>query len=396
MNARGRQAIGWLLAATVLVAAVAWTLSELAAGRVSDDSRTFLVAPRVALAGDSPYVRANLHAAFEAWTGRLRAVYPFMYPPPFLLMTAWVVAIPGFAAARLAWFAANLGITLALAWRLSRWARLPLPVTLVGVVAITATRENWTMGNVNIALALVAVEAVMRMSGGWLAVAAWAKLAPAVALASFALRRERSAVAAFLAVSAALCAATFLVFPSGLYSSFVHDALVPMLTGLYTSPMPRLDDPDNASLSHALAWVAPGPTLQQLSPLGRRLHGLALVAMVAATGAASVRESPRAPAMLRIAGAYGAVMILAAPVAWNTHLVLALPALAHAWRVLEPARGARGAAWFALLYVPFLVPSPWIRQAFYVFPPAGAVKMLAVLGLYALCMRTRHPGPTGP
>jgi hypothetical protein len=270
-----------------------------------------------------------------------------------------------------------------------------VPLVLVGVVSTTATLENWTMGNVNLAVALVLVEAGMRMSGGLLAVGVMAKIAPVVVLPSLLLRGRRGQLAVFVGVSAALAIGTLACFPPGLFSSFVHDALQPMLAGLYTSPMPRLADPDNSSLSHALSLLGPGATPQQLSRLGSRVHALAVLGMALALALSSRRESPRSPGMLRIAGGYGAVMILAAPVAWNTHLVFALPALAHAWRVLMPARDLRRAAAFALLYVPFLVPSPWIRAAFHLLPWVGATKMLVVLALLVLCLRVRHPESGG-
>ncbi len=377
------------MAVALLLVAVVHTSVGMSAMLASDDSRTFLVAPRVAAAGGSPYDAAQMHDAFAAWTGRARVVFPFMYPPPFVLMTSWVCLIGDFEVARLVWFAVNVGVTVALAWRLARWAGLPGWLTLAGAVLVTSTRDNWYWGNVNVAVALALLEAVMQASGWWLAVGAMAKIAPVVVLASFVVRRDGRALLEFAVATGALLAATALVFSPTLYVAFVRDALTPMLNGLYTAPMPRLDDPDNASLSNLLSLLGPGATPQTLSPTGGALHRIAVVGMTLALAWESRREGRGQLGSLRIAGGYGAVMILAAPVAWNTHLVLALPALAQAWRVLAPERGRRRAWAFGALFLPFVVPSAWLRESYYLLPPVGAVRAVAVLALYALCLRGR-------
>lgn len=82
-------------------------------------------------------------------------------------------------------------------------------------------------------------------------------------------------------------------------------------------------------------------------------------------------------------------MVLCAPIAWDSHLTLVLPALAYAWHAL--AGHPRGRLALGAMYLLLALPADWWQPLSYLFPEAsstlGAAKMLVMVALYVTCVR---------
>lgn len=391
MTLRRSAAVHWAIAGLALVLALAWARHRMQVAAVFDDAPTFLSAPRVALDGGSPYSREALAAYFRDWVGKPRQAFPFLYPPPFLLMSAWTLGFDRFEVAREAWFAVNVGSALALAWRLAAWSGIAARTTLFAVVAMHATAANWQVGNVNIALALLLLEAVMRASGAWLAVGVLVKISPAVALAGLVVQRRWRGLLAFAATVLVLCLATVLVFPASLFRTFASDVLPALHGGNYGMEMPALTLQRNHGFSRLLVHLGDDPSMSTLSAAANRLRGGLAAAMTLGVAWSCRHEVPRSAGLLRAAGGYGLVMILCAPIAWDHHLVLALAAVAYAWSRATAAGSPRGRAAVGGAYVLLALPEDWWQGFTYLVPevagPLGCLKLGVLVALYAVCLR---------
>jgi len=303
----------WVLAISAFLLCVSLAHQAAVLEPMRDDSRTFLCATRLAFQGGSPYSLDELTASCRGWTNGNSIVHPYFYPPPFLALAAWTLAFPGYVQAGVAWTWLNALAILVLAWRLSAWSRLSLPLCLLATSTYYPTLFNQQVGNVNVALTVVLLESVMRISGPWLAIGVLTKLSPVVALPALVARGAWRSFAEFAATAAAMIGLTLALFGSGGFHSFI-DSIVPVLnSGTYPFDVPRLDGQLNHAFSRILVRLGDDPTL--LSPAA---NGVRLAMMVGMSIAASWRgrdEAAGSLGLLATAGAFGCVMVLCAPIA---------------------------------------------------------------------------------
>ena len=152
----------WLLIAFLLVwhaFAVGGALREAQKSDHGRDYATYHYAAQVALDGGDPYSKRALGRAAQA-DGTRRSVFPFLYPPSFLLLAA-PFSFLSLKAAYLLWFGLGEVALAGLATALSRWWGRHDPavtVIVVGALAVTTlVPDNLLMGQANLPVLALAV-----------------------------------------------------------------------------------------------------------------------------------------------------------------------------------------------------------------------------------------------
>lgn len=372
-----RRIAPWLVAAAALLYRVQVGAERITSGVVGRDFPSFWTAARMAAAGESPYGRSLL-PWFRAYAPEIQGseeAFPYLYPPPALLAWRWSAPLP-YHASQALWWAGMLLVAVWLAWRLGRLSGIHTPWAIAGVLLFGPLALDLRIGQVNILLTALLVEAMVRGSGAWLAAAVFLKISPILA-APILFIQHRSRAALSFAGASGLIVLLSLALQDGawLWRDFL-DTLARLNQGHYglkTTPDTAL----NHALSRGLWLLMPGH-----ANLARQLLALfavgALTAQVARRGDRSPREG------LRLAGATGALIVLLAPMAWFHHLTLVLPGLAHAWGVI-PRR-----AWFMLALL-LAAPELWWRPIAWPIPelslPLSSLFTLGVCAVFAICLR---------
>jgi len=344
-----------LLTALVVLHAVAvgraWTqLQKSPHGR---DYATYHYAAQVALEGGDPYDKAELgrSARREGTRGR---VYPYLYPPSFLLAVAPVSQLSLFSAYKLWFWLGEVALALAVAALARWWAKGDDTVLLVLVAAVALSAlvpDNLLMGQANLpvmALALggLALAQGRRLGGEatggvLIGLAIALKLSPVLLVGWWLLRgRWRPAVIALGTVATAL-GVSVLVFGSAPLLTFATDVLPTLSDGAYNG----LGLPVGLFGNHGL------PNLwHQLIPSGGRLLGTgariaATVTIVGIGGVLLWAWGPPRDADAEHAQLAGVLVFgLLVPVfTYEHHLIWALPAVVLA--VVGVVRGQLHPFW---------------------------------------------------
>ena len=204
-------ALFWHLLALV---APAWVkASKESHGR---DFASYYYAVQVAVDGKDPYIKQNLDAAAREDKTR-KSVFPFFYPPTFLLPMAWVQPLELVTAYRL-WFWLDELFLLALALALWQWLGNLSPSVPVGLAVVlgllTAIPNNHLMGQVNIPVLTAVIwglyiarrpdQWAQVAGGGLLGLACMMKMSPALLVAWCLLHRRMVLVAAACGTAVAL------------------------------------------------------------------------------------------------------------------------------------------------------------------------------------------------
>ena len=351
-----------LLVAHLLAMAGVWP--EVRRSTHGRDYASYHYAAAEALAGGDPYDRAALSRRARE-EGTRRRVYPFLYPPPFLLAVAWSPGLPLPVAYRV-WFGVNVLSALVVALALARGlAPLGPPAGLLvcGALALcTAVPNNALMGQANLpvlALALLGLWAEDRgrgvLGGVLLGLAVLLKLSPVLLLGWWILRgRWRAVAAAGVTGLVGLGVAWGVLGPGPLWG-FLVEVLPTLRSGGYN----ELGLPVSLFGNHGL------PNLwHQLLPSGGNLLGPAAQVGSAATAVAllagvgwALRPSPVDPLSRWAQPAAILVLTLLLPAfTYEHHLVLALPAVVVSLHALATGRlsvlwalpvGLAAAAWAA-------------------------------------------------
>ena len=227
----------------------------------------------------------------------------------------------------------------------------------------------------------------MRISGPWLAIGVLTKLSPVVALPALLARGAWRSLAEFAGTAAVMIGVTLALFGSGGFHSFVNSIFPVLNSGTYPFDVPRLDGQLNHAFSRVLVRLGDDPT--HLSPAANGVRWAMMLGMSIAASWRGRDEPAGSLGLLATAGAFGCVMVLCAPIAWDSHLPLVLPALAYAWHALSGH--PRGRVALGTMYVLLALPADWWQRLSYVFPEAsgvlGAAKMLVMVALYVTCVR---------
>lgn len=291
--------------------------------------------------GESPYDHARLQTMME------QPVYPFVYPPPSLLVFAPLAAL-SYAHARGALFVLNhlliLGIAIGVPLRFLRLAPgRDFPRWILGV-AYTLTFYPFVVtlnhGQTNVvwvttlfAFWLAMRRGRARAAGGLLALAILLKIyAVLVVLVLLPARRFREAAWTAIGCLAA-AVASFVLLPGGVWRDWLH-RVVP--DGGYGRTPAGLFPPAaewNQSLNGLFArmfteseWSRP---LVANPELGRRLAYVAAALVVLVSLAAALRCHSRmgSSSHERLVLLALPAMVLVAPYSWEHHLVIVLPSV---------------------------------------------------------------------
>lgn len=320
------------------------------------DFASYYYAVDVSFAGGDPYDKRALGASSRDDETR-KAVHPFFYPPPFVLVSAWVRPLDLVTAYRV-WFWLDELFLLLSVLVLARWWR-PLgpavPVALAGLVAaLTAISNNHLMGQANLPVLLLVLLALKTaedrrwpLAGALMGLACMLKMSPGLFVAWWWLRGRRAA-----AVAACVAAVVYSVLSLPLVGlehqwRFYTEVLPGFGSGDYNGLTVGIDLFGNHSLPNLYdeLWPAAGRAHLVLSPTAALLSSLTLLGLVGATG-----WWLRAPPvdLLALAGQIGAVcavMLLVTVITYEHHLVWMLPGAVVA--VVAVWEGRLGARWAA-------------------------------------------------
>lgn len=209
-----------------------------------EDFPSYYYAAKVLAGGGNPYDTAALQAASTL----PQTIHPFLYPPPFLLISGWLPSLAPWPAYAL-WYWLGVALALAVAallYRMWRGMHASLPLVIVVLLtALSAIPVNHQLGQANslvIALALAGVWLAQsgrgqgaELAGGALVGAATAfKLSPVLILAWWALHRRGWRVAGGLLAGGLLLLASMLTIPAEVHLSFYTEVLPGLGSGAYS------------------------------------------------------------------------------------------------------------------------------------------------------------------
>lgn len=398
MSARDRLALGdpWMLAALLLLAAAALVAAQFVGViALSADLKALWVAGQFWETGRPELVYPPEAPLFtmtppEDWITWLRdehdygqEIYPFLYPPIWAVLTAWVSGptFEGFAAAMLWINSALIAGTVALAIRATRAALNPLlhAVLVLGVFAVApVVVVALAQGQPQILVSFLTVLAIERAradaqiaAGVALGVAAAMKLFPAVYVVFWIARGEWRAVASFAVTGAALALASVGLAGWGLHMAFLDTVAQVGRTILVTGAALNVDAilaqlffADSLTQVTA-AFDVPGDTepaywyVMARPALWSALENAGLLALLAGFGLAARRARPEVlytalwPAALILT-------VLLSPIGWIYYVI---PAAAFSPVLIARLGPALGSAfWFAGAFAIYAVYFDFVQE----------------------------------
>jgi alpha-1,2-mannosyltransferase len=310
------------------------------------DLATFWVAARVVWSdGASPYAPSKPFADLGASLDQ--TVYPFLYPPPSLLVfaplsaTSYADARAAVAWINLALYALVVGLLIGpiLAPRRSQLPRWAIALTLVLLTSFQPIAHTIGHGQVNLlvlgAILLAWIGARRRMGplvGLSLTVAVALKVYPALLLVPLAARREWRLVCWTLGCFAAAVLASVLLLPAATWDDWLLE-IVPS-GGYLRAPADSIPASASGNLSingFVARALTANPTCSPLveAPIVALLLVWTLVlGAITAYVAACVRAARSGAATLDLELALALLSsFLVAPLSWNHHLVFVMPAV---------------------------------------------------------------------
>jgi len=399
-----------VLAAVLLVALVAFHASNVLAmwGRAyhrtwGADFASYYYAVQVAEQGGDPYDTKQLGEAARQDHTR-RSVYPFFYPPPFLLTMAWTSSLKLYPA-YLAWFWFDEAFAIlcgVLLWRW--WARLGPAVPWLAAVAVatlSSIPDNHAMGQVNLpvlAVVLGGLWAAERdrpaVGGALLGLACMMKMSPALFVAWWLLERRWREVAWACGTAVALTVLSLAIAGPSVQADFYLRVLPSFGSGNYNGLTVPISLFGNYSL--------PGLYFRMFGGHGHVLSG---TVRALSTGTALLllgglgwlfRDTPDDE--LSVAGQVGAVcvaMLLLPVYTYEHHVVWGLPAVVALGAAVFAGALPR---WTAALIVPAWAGWAWdlphlngaysalVKRAPALAEGVHDVKMLSLLVLLGSCV----------
>lgn len=300
------------------------------------DFASYFYAVEVARQGGDPYDKRALGDVAQD-DGTRATVNPYFYPPPFLLLMAWVQPFTLLQAYRL-WFwldeACLWGVVLVLA----RWWRAlgsSVPAVLAVTVALlTAIYDNHAMGQANLPVLLLAVAGLWQedegrpwLGGALVGAACMMKMSPALFVLWWLLHRRWSPAAAACVTGAALSVLALAFVPLHTQIHFYRDVLPGFGSGIYNGLSVPITMFGNHSIPNLWAQLFPNRA-QGLSTAAHGLSNLSALVLVGALG--WTFRQPPADAFARAgqAAAVAVAMLLVPVYTYEHHVVWAIPAVA--------------------------------------------------------------------
>ncbi len=350
------------------------------------DFEGFFCAVEATRAGLDPWASGSLTAGTSCTGGDPS---PYLYPPPFLLLTAWLpwLAMP---TASLVWNGLNLLCGLVAVVLLQRWARPSWPVMLALVALCTPIVENVRAGQVNLAILLLLVLVVTARSGTALATAGLVKMSPGALLLPLLVRRDRRTIMILGVAALLLSAATCLVVSPGEQLRFYTEVLPRFGSGFLDVDLP-VHAMEHHSLSRLANDLFPSQIDGRLSAAGARVHKLLVGGLFLGLLYRDARGRRAGHTHPWLWGAWIVLLTLAPVFTWFTHLVfLLLPATALA---AAAERSLLPRAWtvaFVLAIAVVALPFDWLRWPGFYLPEIDwllrDVKLFACLTVGACCL----------
>lgn len=322
------------------------------------DFASYYYAIEAASQGLDPYRTGALNALAKA-DGTRAQVYPFFYPPPYLLSMVWALPFSLKGAYQL-WFWADGLFGIAALLGLALWWRSPALIFGAGVLLATFTpwQNNHEMGQANLpvlALLVFGLVASERkrpvLAGVLMGAACMMKMSPGLLVAWWLVRRQwREALAA--------CAAALVLSLAALPLVDLQNQI-----WFYTKTLPSFSTGDYNGLSvpitmfgnHSVPnlWAQRFPGAGELSSAARVAASLSNLGLIAAALALLPRRGDDALSRMCAAGALTVVMLIVPVYTYEHHLsLLALPLLALCAAIVERRLGWGWAAALLAAYVP--------------------------------------------
>lgn len=209
------------------------------------DFASYYYGVKVAASGKDPYIKANLDQAARQDKTR-KSVFPYFYPPTFLLPMSWVQPLDLVTSYRL-WFWLDELFLLAAVFVLWRWW-LPLGPTVGAMLAatlalFTAIPNNHLMGQVNIPVLTMVVAGLyvarkednwaQALGGGLLGLACMMKMSPGLVVAWCLLHRRFKLVGAACVTAVLASVLTLPLMSFELQLRFYTEVLPQFVSGDY-------------------------------------------------------------------------------------------------------------------------------------------------------------------
>lgn len=404
-----QRAIPWILLALgfavhvfVLVGPI-W--SEAKTIEQGEDFASYYYAVRAAVEGLDPYDRRQLHALAKQ-DGTRKGVFPFFYPPPFLLTMMWTLPSSLETAYR-AWFWLNSLFLLAALLALWRWLPGRATIAAIGIIlaSFTPIFDNQLMGQVNLPVlaamlwGLYLAERERPVAGGALmGLACMMKMSPALLVAWWMLRGKWTAVLSACATAVLLSFVALPLVGWDAQMRFYRDLLPGFASGDYNGLFVSIVHPGNHSLPNLWAQLFDAERrLTQAALWGATLTNLGLLGLVAWW---LKRQTPDLLGGAAGAAAVSVMMVLIPVYTYEHHLVQLIFPLVVAGVALAEGRLSR--RWAFALVAAYLTLAWWLpaitRALRSLAGPTAWVlqeaKLFAlVIVCLACCLAATHPRP---
>ena len=360
------------------------------------DYATYHYAVQAAVGGKDPYDKGALGQLSRA-EGTRRSVHPYFYPPPFLLGMLWAVPMPMPTGYRVFFWLNQLAL-LGTLWGLKRWLRLEWIWLLFLAATLTPAINSAKMGQANIPVMFLLTMALWRRSGGWMALAGMAKMAPALFVSLWGVRAwwRPLLLSATGAIVLSIVALPLVDLAQQL--RFYTEVMPGFASGSYHGLTVPINLPANHSIPDLFNQLRPGPDNLSMDPLARRMSSAVSLSLLLGLLAFSRRtRDPIGEAA--IIGAFTVLMIITPVYAYEHHLTFALipgaalAAAAAAGRLSRPALALCALAWAFTAW-----PLWWLRGLQQITPDAvdwllQESKFLGLLGLAAGCLLVAARSP---
>jgi len=321
------------------------------------DFASYYYAVKVASAGQDPYLKSNLDQASRKDRTR-KSVYPYFYPPTFLLPMIWVQPFELVTAYRL-WFWFDELFLLGAALVLWRWWR-PLGPAVGAMLAVTlalftAIPNNHLMGQVNIpvlAMVIGGLYAARReenwaqvLGGALLGLACMMKMSPGLVVAWCLLHRRYVLVGAACATAVLLSLLTLPLMSAELQIRFYTEVLPQFASGDYNGLNVPIGMFGNHSIPNIFHQMTGGGA--RLSPLASAASSLCSLLIIGGLGWAFRKRPTDLMQEGAQLGAVCAAMLLVPVYTYEHHMVWMIPSVLICGAAV--AEGRLTARW-----VPFL------------------------------------------
>ena len=299
------------------------------------DFASYYFAAKVAQDGGNPYRPRQLRQA-AAGNSRPGAVHPFFYPPPFLALVWWAPQLELTTAYRV-WWCVNVvcGLlcfaVLALWWR-ALGSATPLVLAAL-LVSFTALSNNFTMGQANLPVMLLALaglwladEDAPWWGGALMGVACMFKMSPALLVAWWLLRWRWREVAAACGMAVLLSVLSLAMLAPELQFDFYARVLPAFADGRYNGLTVPIGLFGNHSIPNLIHQAVGGPALR-LAPLSSSLSSLVSGTMVLGLTTAFWWNPPDPLSRHAQVAAVGGLMLLIPVYTYEHHMVWIVPAI---------------------------------------------------------------------